>query len=81
MSTSGRRMLIIQCDPAQLPALYSEVTDRKMQPVGKIVDIFGNIKTPYATVVCRDRCDTRPNDKLYAKTAAGTKRYRPVNRK
>lgn len=81
MSTPGRRMLIIQCDAAQLPGLYSEVTDRKMQPVGTIVDIFGNIKAPYATVICRGRCDIQPNDKLYAKAATGTKGYRPVNRK
>jgi RNA-binding protein len=81
MSTPGRRMLIIQCDAAQLPGLFSEVTDRKMQPVGTIVDIFGNIKAPYATVICRGRCDIQPNDKLYAKAATGTKEYRPVHRK
>ena len=44
MSTIGNRMLIIQCDAAQLPPLYSEVTDRRMKPVGKILDLFGNIK-------------------------------------
>jgi len=32
-------MLIIQCDAAQLPPLYSEVTDRRMRPVGKILDL------------------------------------------
>ncbi len=44
MSTIGDRMLIIQCDAAQLPSLYSEVTDRRMKPVGKILDLFGNVK-------------------------------------
>ncbi|MGD1005203.1 MAG: Gar1/Naf1 family protein [Methanoregulaceae archaeon] len=81
MSTPGRRMLIIQCDAAQLPGLYSEVTDHKMRPVGKIVDIFGNIKAPYATVICRERCDIKPNEKLYAKSTTETKGYYPVHRK
>jgi RNA-binding protein len=80
MSTLGSRMLIIRCDPAQLPGLFTEITDRKMQPVGKIVDIFGSIKAPYATVVCRGRCDIAENDKLYAKATTGSERYRPVHR-
>jgi RNA-binding protein len=81
MSTPGSKMLIIQCEAAQLPGLYSEVADRKMQAVGKIVDIFGSIKKPYATVICRGRCDIQPNDKLYAKGATEPKGYRPVHGK
>ena len=81
MSTPGSRMLIIQCDAAQLPGLYSEVIDRKMQPVGKIVDIFGNIKKPYATVICRGRCDIRPDEKVFFKAATEPKGYRPVHKK
>ncbi|MGA2919188.1 H/ACA ribonucleoprotein complex subunit GAR1 [Methanoregula sp.] len=67
MSTIGDRMLIIQCDAAQLPPLYSEVTDRKMQPVGKILDLFGNIKAPYAAVLCKGKCTVQPNEKLFTK--------------
>jgi len=74
MSTPGSRMLIIQCEAAQLPGLYSEVIDRKMQPVGKIVDIFGNIKKPYATVICRGRCNTKPEERVYLKGSNRTKR-------
>jgi RNA-binding protein len=67
MSTVGKRMLIIQCDAAQLPALYSEVTDRKMKPVGKILDLFGNVKGPYAAVLCREKCSVQPGEKVFAK--------------
>ena len=67
MSTVGKRMLIIQCDAAQLPALYSEVTDRKMKPVGKILDLFGNVKAPYAAVLCREKCSIKPDEKLFAR--------------
>ena len=67
LSTIGKRTLIIQCDAAQLPALYSEVSDRRMKPVGKILDLFGNVKSPYAAVLCRERCTVQPNDKLYTK--------------
>jgi RNA-binding protein len=67
VSTIGNRMLIIQCDAAQLPALYSEVSDRRMKPVGKILDLFGNVKAPYAAVLCRDKCAVLPNEKLFMK--------------
>ncbi len=67
VSTIGNRMLVIQCDAAQLPALYSEITDRRMQPVGKILDLFGNVKAPYAAVLCRGKCTVQPNDKLFMK--------------
>ena len=67
VSTIGNRMLIIQCDAAQLPALYSEVSDRRMKPVGKILDLFGNVKAPYAAVLCRDKCVVLPNEKIFTK--------------
>lgn len=67
MGTIGDRMLIIQCDAAQLPPLYSEVSDRKMKPVGKILDLFGNIKAPYAAVLCKGKCTVQPNEKLFTK--------------
>ena len=67
MSVIGNRMLIIQCDAAQLPPLYSEVTDKRMNPVGKIQDLFGNVKAPYAAVLCREKCSIRPDEKLFAK--------------
>ena len=67
MSIIGNRMLIIQCDAAQLPPLYSEVNDRKMKPVGKILDLFGNVKAPYAAVLCREKCSIRPDEKLFVK--------------
>jgi RNA-binding protein len=63
----GKRMLIVRCDAAQLPRLYSEILDRRMRPVGKIVDIFGNVQVPCATVVCRDRCDIAAGEKLFTR--------------
>ena len=67
MSTFGSQMLVIQLDAAQLPALYSEVTDRRMKLVGKIMDVFGNVKSPYALVLCGGPCSVMPNEKLFAK--------------
>ena len=67
VSTVGNRMLIIQCDAAQLPALYSEVSDRRMKPVGKILDLFGNVKAPYAAVLCKGKCTVQPNEKLFTR--------------
>ena len=52
--------------PANYP-LYSEVTDKRMKPVGKILDLFGNVKAPYAAVLCREKCAVLPNEKLFAK--------------
>jgi len=60
-------MLILQCDAAQLPALYSEVMDRRMKPVGRIQDLFGNVKAPYAAVLCRERCAIQPQEKLFTR--------------
>ena len=67
ISVIGNRMLILQCDAAQLPPLYSEVTDRRMKPVGKILDLFGNVKAPYAAVLGREKCTIRPDEKLIAR--------------
>jgi RNA-binding protein len=67
VSTCGERTLIIRCDAAQIPALYSEVSDRRMKPVGKILDVFGSVKAPYASVLCRERCPIQPNEKLFTK--------------
>ena len=81
VSTFGKRMLVVRCDAAQLPGLYSEVLDRNMNPVGRIVDLFGNVKAPYAAVVCRGGCSVRPEDKLYGKVQAKTGKDRPMHRK
>ena len=67
MSTCGSRMLVIRCDAAQLPGLYSEVTDHHMKPVGTIMDIFGNVKAPYALVLCPKACAVQPDEKVFAK--------------
>jgi RNA-binding protein len=63
--TVGNRLLVLNCDPAQLPKMYAEVVDRRMKPVGRVVDVFGNVAAPYATVVCRSDCRVAPGEKLF----------------
>jgi RNA-binding protein len=63
----GTRTLVVRCDPAQLPRLYAEAVDRKMKPIGRVVDIFGNIKAPYAAVLCRVQCTIPAGEKIFAK--------------
>lgn len=67
LNRSGRRMLIVQCDAAQLPRLYSEVVDRRMKTVGKIMDVFGKVSSPYAVVLCRSQCETVVGEKLFTR--------------
>ena len=67
MSTYGSRMLIIQCDAAQLPGLYSEVMDRRTKLVGKILDVFGSVKSPYALVLSRGPCNVKAGEKVYVR--------------
>ncbi len=66
-SICGTKMLIIECDAAQLPRLNTEVADRRLKPVGKLVEIFGNIKTPYAAVLCYKECKNISGEKLFTK--------------
>ncbi len=60
-------MVIVQCDPAHLPRLYSDVVDRRLRPVGKVMDVFGNVQAPYALVLCPDQCMVVAGEKLFAK--------------
>jgi len=64
---SGTRTLIIECDPGQLPPLHATVTDRRLKPVGKLVEVFGNIRAPYGLVICKGTCTTIPGEKLFTK--------------
>jgi RNA-binding protein len=67
MRRYGSRTLIIRCDAAQLPRLYSEVVDRRIRPVGKVVDVFGNVSMPYAAIQCRNRCETGIGEHVFTK--------------
>jgi RNA-binding protein len=60
-------MVVIQCDPAQLPRLYSEVLDRRTRPIGKLTEIFGNIKAPYAAIFCKTEYNGVPGEKVFAR--------------
>jgi RNA-binding protein len=64
---SGKRLLIIQGDASKLPRLYSDVVDRRLRAVGKVVDIFGNIEKPYAAVLCGRECGTEIGEKVFGK--------------
>jgi len=66
-SVSGRRLLVAGCDAGQLPPLFCDVVDSRMKPVGRIVDLFGNIAAPYATIICRNDCRVLEGEKLYMK--------------
>jgi RNA-binding protein len=61
----GARILVVRCDAAQLPRLYSEVIDRRMKPVGRVVDVFGNVATPLAAVLCKGPCTVAAGEKLF----------------
>ncbi|UUX93363.1 H/ACA ribonucleoprotein complex subunit GAR1 [Methanoplanus endosymbiosus] len=63
----SEHLLVINCDAAQLPRLYSDVVDRRQKPVGKLVEIYGNIKKPYASVSCRSTKNRIAGEKLYTK--------------
>ncbi|MDN7012130.1 RNA-binding protein [Methanoculleus sp. FWC-SCC3] len=67
ISVCGNRLLILRCDAAQLPRLYSEAVDRRLKPVGKVVDIFGNISSPYAVVLCYNGCSVQVGEKIFAR--------------
>ncbi|MBP1929288.1 rRNA processing protein Gar1 [Methanolinea mesophila] len=38
-----------------------------MKPVGKIIEIFGNVSAPYAAVLCRGQCERLEGEKLFIK--------------
>jgi RNA-binding protein len=45
--------------------LYSDVVDRRLRAVGKVVDIFGNIEKPYAAVLCHRGCGLERGEKVF----------------
>jgi RNA-binding protein len=61
-------MLIVAVDAAQLPPLYATVVDRRHRTVGRIVDLFGNVKHPYAAVLCRGRCEHPVGEKIFTRS-------------
>ena len=65
--TYGRRILIVECDAAKLPHLYAKVVDHRWKPIGKLVEIFGNISNPYAAVLCTSDSDHIVGEKLFIK--------------
>jgi RNA-binding protein len=64
---SGKRLLLIQCDASKLPRLYSDVVDRRLRAVGKVVEIFGNIERPYAAVLCDRTCGMEVGEKVFGR--------------
>ncbi|WFN36011.1 RNA-binding protein [Methanomicrobium antiquum] len=66
-SVVGKHLVIVNCDSAQLPRLYADVVDSHQKPVGKLVEVFGNIKNPCAAVYCKDTGNCAINEKLYTK--------------
>lgn len=63
----NEHMIVAKCDAAQLPPLHADIIDRRHRKAGKLVEIFGNIKSPYAVIWC-ERPDNRTiGEKLYTK--------------
>jgi len=50
-----------------LPHLYGEVVDRRLKPLGEVVEIFGNISSPYAVVHCYNDVSVQAGEKVFAK--------------
>ena len=46
ITQSGELLVMIE----HLPEMYAKVFDRRKKEVGKVVYIFGNIRSPYALV-------------------------------
>lgn len=61
----GEKTVVMAINAGQLPRLHSEVFDQEHRSVGKLVEVFGNIKSPYALVACRGRCECNVGDELY----------------
>ncbi|WOF15526.1 RNA-binding protein [Methanoplanus sp. FWC-SCC4] len=66
-SIIGKHIIVVCCDPAQLPRIHTEVVDRRQKPVGKLVEVFGNINAPYATVYCKNTKNRITGEKIYTK--------------
>lgn len=66
-SVIGKHMVIVDCDAAQLPRLYADIVDSHQKPVGKLVEVFGNIQNPCAAVYCKDTQKCALNEELYTK--------------
>jgi rRNA processing protein Gar1 len=47
--------------------LYSDVVDRRLRAVGKVVDILGNIEKPYAAVLCHREGGLKSGEKVFGK--------------
>jgi len=60
-------MIVAKCDAAQLPPLHAEIIDRRHKKAGKLVEIFGNIKSPYALIWCKNPEKRIAGEKLYTK--------------
>lgn len=60
---SAGRHLIVRCDPSHLPRLPD--TGWKVDAGRKVVDVFGNVTAPYATVLCHRGRDVIPGEEFF----------------
>ncbi|HOU80486.1 MAG TPA: Gar1/Naf1 family protein [Methanoregulaceae archaeon] len=65
MHTLGTRIIVMRCDPAQLPKLYADVISKRLKPVGKVVEVFGSVAAPYAAVHCHSDYRIAAGEKLF----------------
>jgi RNA-binding protein len=45
--------------------LYADVVNKRLNPVGKVVEVFGSVAAPYAAVHCRNDCRFAAGEKLF----------------
>jgi len=67
MHTVGNRLLVVRCDPAHLPRMHTDVIDKRMKPVGRVVDVFGNVSAPCAAILCRAEARADAGEMLFIK--------------
>jgi RNA-binding protein len=45
--------------------LYADVLNKRLKPVGKVVEVFGSVAAPYAAVHCSGDCRIAEGEKLF----------------
>lgn len=63
----NEHMIVAKCDAAQLPPLHANIIDKRLKKAGKLIEIFGNIRSPYAVIWCEKSDDRTIGEKLYTK--------------
>jgi RNA-binding protein len=47
--------------------MHTDVIDKRMKPVGRVVDVFGNVSAPCAAILCRAEARADAGEMLFIK--------------